>query len=186
MNLPPDFILHLSRLLEGQSAEEGLGDIRSEDLPALLSGHAVDYALAPSRRGPGERAKLRRLGVLEPSGHESRVDDSFAADLLPFEDPAGVNHIVGDGLRHPLEGFQIVPALQLLQHGLIHCGLMLASLVDREDVVGPLDDRPLESRGVELKDVMLTLTQRWQVRRLIGDQQEAHGPRELHRYHGKR
>ena len=80
-----------------------------------------------------------------------------------------------------------MPALKLLQHSLIDCGLMLASLVDREDVVVPLDDRPLESRGVVLEYVMLTFTERWQIRRLTGDQQEAHSPRELHRHHhGKR
>ena len=60
---------------------------------------------------------------------------------------------------------------------------MLADLVDREYVVRPLDDCSLESRGTELDDVPLVLTERWQARGLIGHKQEAHGPRELDRYH---
>ena len=76
--------------------------------------------------------------------------------------------------------------MKISQHGLINFGLMLASLADREDVIGPLNDRALESRGVELEDIVLTFTEWWQVSRLIGNKQEAHGPSELHRYHGKR
>ena len=156
---------------------------RHLQFPTALCSHTIDHTLAPSRGRTGERAKLRRLVVPETSNHQPRVDDALTADLLPLEDPAGVNHVVGKGLRHAFEGLEVVPALKFVHHGPVACGLLLTNFVDREDVVLPLDDGPLESRGTELDDIVAPFLERWKVHRVVWDQEHAHCSGELNLQH---
>ena len=78
---------------------------------------------------------------------------------------------MGKNLRHALEGFEVAPALKFVHHGLVGGGLILTNLIDREDVVRSLDDGPLESRCVELHDVVFSFAEGRKVHRVVRDQE---------------
>ena len=77
--------------------------------------------------------------------------------------------VVGERLRHPFEGLEVRPALQLVYHGLVDLGRVLTNFVHLENVVHSLDNCPLESRCVKLDDVVLTFAKGRQAHRLVWD-----------------
>ena len=85
LDVPADFVLHLRGLLERQSSQEGLRDVRGEQGPPELSGDRVHQALAPASRCPRVRGQLGSLQVLEAANHEPGLDDASVIDDLPFD-----------------------------------------------------------------------------------------------------
>ena len=84
----------------------------------MLRRNAVDQTLPPPCGRTGKCVELRGLEVLEASDDQARLYDALSVDLLLFEDPTRIDNIRCMLLGHALEGAQVQPAGELVEHSL--------------------------------------------------------------------
>ena len=180
LHVPPHLILHLGRLFESQASEEGLRDVCGEERPPKLCRYGVHQSLAPSRGCACVGGQLSCLQVFETSHHEPSLYDALVIDDLPFKDPSRVNDIRGVFLVHTIEGSEVEPALEFLEHRPVALSLVLKCFIPSQDVLGALDDGLLKPRREHLDHVVLVVAQRWELLTVRRDEQHAHPVRQLY------